>query len=912
MIELQSDPERVLALDNERLRRELARRVEELEAARNALARAEAHAQAIIDAAQEGIVLFDTEGVVQDINPQAATIFGRSPEEAVGRNLADIAVPPRLLPIFKRHLEAAFRTGRDPLKDFMEAYALRANGEELPIEISTSVIETPKGKFLSTFLRDITDRKRSEKALQESEGKLQAIFNAVETGIFVIDPETHKIVDVNPVALKLVGLPRESVVGGECHKFVCPVDKGRCPVTDLGQIVDNSERVLLTGTGEARAIIKTVKPVVISGRRLLLESFVDITPRKRAEEALRAAEARFRSLFAAIPLPTYLWDLDTLKYLEVNDAAVSHSGYSRDELLKMCVTDLLPPEYAPDTCFRMARVRTQPQDRSQGHYRLKDGRIVDVEVDAYGLELHGRKAILAVVQDITERKRSEETLRESEERYRLLFENNPVGVFRTTRDGRILHINKAMANMLGFESPQEILTHRVLDFYFSEEERAKFLDKLNAEGSFSNFEMRLRRKDASPLWVIASVNSSPQNVGAAPVIEGTMVDITVRKRAEEAIRASEERYRELFENVSDLVFTTDLKGGITSVNQVAEQTIGYTHEEATQMTLSQLVDPRHWPQVEQTIARLLAGDSTVTLELEIKAKDGHRVMLEVKPRLIYKDGKPIGVQAIGRDITGREAAEMELRQAQKLESVGRLASGIAHEINTPIQFVGDNTRFLQDSFGGLQTLLAKYRELREAAASSMVTPELLAEVRRVEEESDCAYLLEEIPKALTQTLDGVTRVATIVRAMKDFAHPESKERSAADLNKALLSTLTVARNELKYVADVETNFGELPLVVCNISDLNQVFLKLLVNAAHAISEVVKGRDKKGKSRICTVAEGKTVLISIADTGCGIPESIRSKIFDPFFTTKEVGGGNRTGVGNRALGDSRPPQGELEL
>jgi len=168
-------------------------------------------------------------------------------------------------------------------------------------------------------------------------------------------------------------------------------------------------------------------------------------------------------------------------------------------------------------------------------------------------------------------------------------------------------------------------------------------------------------------------------------------------------------------------------------------------------------------------------------------------------------------------------------------------------------------------------------------------------LRRTEEASDCAYLLDEIPKALTQTLEGVTQVATIVRAMKDFAHPERKERVAADINKALLSTLTVARNELKYVADVETDFGELPLVVCNLSDLNQVFLNLLVNAAHAIGDVVKQSGKKGKIRVRTLAEGKTVLVAISDTGCGIPEGVRSRIFDPFFTTKEVGRGTGQGL-----------------
>ncbi len=162
-------------------------------------------------------------------------------------------------------------------------------------------------------------------------------------------------------------------------------------------------------------------------------------------------------------------------------------------------------------------------------------------------------------------------------------------------------------------------------------------------------------------------------------------------------------------------------------------------------------------------------------------------------------------------------------------------------------------------------------------------------------ETDCAYLLEEIPKALEQTLDGVTRVATIVRAMKEFAHPESKEMAAADLNRALTSTLTVARNELKYVADVETDFGELPPVVCNLGDLNQVFLNLLVNAAHAISDIVKDTGEKGKIRVRTVAEGRMVLIAISDTGGGIPEAIQTRVYDPFFTTKEVGRGTGQGL-----------------
>ena len=160
---------------------------------------------------------------------------------------------------------------------------------------------------------------------------------------------------------------------------------------------------------------------------------------------------------------------------------------------------------------------------------------------------------------------------------------------------------------------------------------------------------------------------------------------------------------------------------------------------------------------------------------------------------------------------------------------------------------------------------------------------------------DIDYLVEEIPKAIAQSLDGVTRVATLVRAMQEFADPDQKEKAAANINEALVSTLTVARNELKYVAEVETDFGDLPLIFCNISELNQVFLNLLVNAAHAIADAKQRTGVKGVIHIRTSLEEDTVLISIADTGRGIPENVRDKVFDPFFTTKEIGRGSGQGL-----------------
>ncbi len=239
--------------------------------------------------------------------------------------------------------------------------------------------------------------------------------------------------------------------------------------------------------------------------------------------------------------------------------------------------------------------------------------------------------------------------------------------------------------------------------------------------------------------------------------------------------------------------------------------------------------------------------------------------------------------------------EVEHRHAQKLEAVGRLASGIAHEINTPIQFVGDNTRFVAESVTALRDILARYHELATACDGTSAVDALIAEIREREKTCDVDYIVDEVPKALAQTLEGVDRVAEIVRAMKTFAHPDVREKAPADLNGALRNTLVVARNELKYVADVETDLGALPEVVCNVGDINQVFLNLLVNAAHAIADVVDDRGGKGLIRVATRAEESAVLIGISDTGSGISAEAREHIFEPFFTTKAAGRGTGQGL-----------------
>jgi signal transduction histidine kinase len=279
-------------------------------------------------------------------------------------------------------------------------------------------------------------------------------------------------------------------------------------------------------------------------------------------------------------------------------------------------------------------------------------------------------------------------------------------------------------------------------------------------------------------------------------------------------------------------------------------------------------------------------------------KDGRAIPVELTITPVESTGR-VWFSAFLRDLTEKKAREAEharlearMAESQKLESIGQLAAGIAHEINTPAQFVSDNTRFLQDSFGALSRLFECCCNLdcADTAAS-------LENVRAAALEADLDFLLQEIPRALSESLSGLERVTSIVKAMKEFSHPGSSNRSKIDLNQALQSTATVARNEWKYVANLEFELDPaLPLVSCYPGELNQAVLNMIVNSAHAIADVIaKAPGTLGTIRIGTRRVGERVQITIADTGGGIPEAIRHRIFDPFFTTKQVGKGTGQGL-----------------
>lgn len=380
----------------------------------------------------------------------------------------------------------------------------------------------------------------------------------------------------------------------------------------------------------------------------------------------------------------------------------------------------------------------------------------------------------------------------------------------------------------------------------------------------------------------------------------------LKKMADE-IAAQSSQLNAILDRSLAAFMLVDADGAIIRVNHMTEVSFGPDAATLVGRPIASLFADDCRGMVEALIQAAVtdiaafAGESERDLSSELTglAADGRSFPVEAGVSRLEHAGQ-VHTVWICRDITKRrkaeakrQALEQELRQAQKLESLGTLASGIAHEINTPVQFISDNIHFLKDMMSDLEQIFAAHAKAMTALEAAG-GDEVLAEVKAAEDEADLEFLMEEAPRCIDQSLDGVKRISKIVGAIKEFAHPGTDEKTSIDLNKALKTTATVCRNQWKYVAELDFDLDDgLPEMMGHPGDINQVLLNLIVNAAHAIEEMPG--EALGKIRIATRTEGDSVVLTVADTGCGIPKENLEKIYDPFFTTKGVGKGTGQGL-----------------
>jgi PAS domain S-box-containing protein len=483
---------------------------------------------------------------------------------------------------------------------------------------------------------------------------------------------------------------------------------------------------------------------------------------------------------------------------------------------------------------------------------------------------------LAVKEDITARKATEEALRASQERFRIAAENAGDAVFEYDFDtGRFDFVGASIHERFPLIRPPADI--------------AEFLGMVHPDDvsqvTAAVGSHLLRHAPLREEYRIVQTDNSILDVAVRATIVcdaetrkcksiGVISDITARKAAER----SNAELAAIVESADAAILSRDSSGKVVTWNAGAEHVYGYTAEEMIGRNVEILFPAdraREDKEITDTVGR---GQSITHLETVRINKRGEPVpvLLSASP-IRNRAGEVMGTAYVVWDMTQLKLLQQQLAQAQKLESLGQLAAGIAHEINTPVQYIGDNVQFLSDAFQDL------FRVIEPQTSAAAV-------------DVDVAYLRGEIPKAIAQMQEGVDRVAGIVRAMKRFSHPGPAEKIPADINQAIESTVLVSRNEWKYVADLTTEFdAEMPPVPCIIGEFNQVILNLIVNATHAITDVVKASGGKGEIRISTRKKGDFAEIRVSDTGGGIPEAIQSKVFDPFFTTKAVGKGTGQGL-----------------
>jgi PAS domain S-box-containing protein len=789
-------------------------------------------------------------------------------------------------------------------------------------------------------IEDITECKRANEALRESEERFRMIADRCPSTMWATDAEGN-FQFVNKSYREYFGIANAEMPNSKTRLPIHPDDEPKFVAAFTSALTEHTpfslEIRVQRADGEWRLLDSRAKPILSSSGEYLghIGVAVDITERSQDEQARQFELSLIRSI-----------QEETLEgILVVNEAGniVSHNARflemwgirrpsardpqpdsligSSDHSLLVAVRESV---IDPDSFMkRVQELYERPHDEDHCEIRLKDGRTLERHSKGLWDREARYQGRVWFFRDVTTYKQAEANIQEAvdlaeEAKRRLLRErsivenerrilhalidNIPDFMYVKDLQSRFVVANPHLAQAVGVKTPAEMLGKTDFDFYPRELASAYFEDERNAiRSGMPLYNREEKGIDAAGNVVDILTTKVPVRDGKGRVIgiAGIGRDISSRKETENALREAERNYRGIFENAIVGIFQSTPDGRFLSVNPALASIFGYDSPEEMMAIVTDIprqcyADPKRR---DEFLSSIRSVGHVNNFEGEAVRKDGSKIWVSLGVRAIKQSGVVVRLEGMCEDVTERNMLRVQLLQAQKLESVGQLAAGIAHEINTPTQYIGDNIRFLKDAFQDLKGLLASYEELLSAAKQNKLSLEEMKRIDEAVQDADPGYLLEEIPKAIDQTLEGVTRVSTLVKAMKEFSHPGAKEKVPMDLNHAIDSTITVARNEWKYVSDVETDFDlSMPPIPCLPGEINQVILNLIVNAAHAIADVVqKDSAAKGKITLQTRNCAAWAEIRIGDTGTGIPKEVRSRIFDPFFTTKEIGKGTGQGL-----------------
>jgi len=850
----------------------------------------------LLDQVSEAVVAVDNSFRVVYWNGAAARFFGRSAEEVIGRDYGEAvqdAFDAREREDLRRQLVSAGEICK-------ELSCRNRNGETLYVDLSATMLRDEEGRLAGAVgvHRDVTQRRKTEEALASSENRFNLAKTALGIGTWEFDLSSGTLGCSSDIA-RLYGITDDLPGFASIAEWLERLDP-----RDRERIAKGFEKVTREACereyrvrwpdGSVHWIFNKSNVVFDENRkpvRVVGVSF-DITGRKLIEDQLRVLS----SAVEQSPIGILITDLaGTTLYANPKTSEVT--GYSREELLgqtpRIFKSDGTSPEQhrevwqtIPEAVWRGVYQNT----RKNGESFWEAATIAPIR-DESGRVTH----YLAVKEDITERRAMEAALKFSEERFRVAAESSGDVVYEW--DFRTNKVQLLGCQDLAVPRDAAGRPFDPTSFFacIHEDDRARVTaaiqDNLKTGRRFHE-EYRLALPGGGIRHWSDSGSALRDATGNPYKWVGVIKDVTETREAE---RANAE-LAAIVESSETAIFTRDLNSITTSWNAGAERIYGYSAAEMIGRDLRITVPPEFRDELDAVDARIRAGERVNHQETVWLTKGGARieVMMTVSP-VLDRSGTVVGAAHLAWEISELRNLQRQLAQAQKLESVGQLAAGIAHEINTPIQYIGDNAAFLSGAFDDLKRIIQLHGQVAEGLRHGPA-PELANTLDKAMRDVDAGYLCEEAPKAISQLSEGVQQVARIVRAMKEFSHPGTAEKVMLDVNRAIESTVLVSRNEWKYVADVVTDLDpELPPVPCLAGEFNQVILNLVVNAAQAIGDIVRGSGRKGKISISSRADGEWAEIRVTDTGTGIPEAIRPKIFDPFFTTKEVGKGTGQGL-----------------
>jgi PAS domain S-box-containing protein len=886
--------ENVLIESNTSLEKRVADRTLEL-------TKSETRYRELINGQAEGVVYSDIDTKFSFANPAAESMFGVWSGQLLGKTLYDF-LDEKNKSIAKQQILLR-KAGK---KSTYEIEITTPRGERRQLLVTGAPQVDSTGSICGTFaiLHDITQRKAAELALRESQRQLRAVLDNIPDPAWLKDSQGRYLVGNKPLA-RLHHRNLEDIVG-KTDFNVLPGSVSNIIKTNADSVPGQAVRTEVCIREEDSRLVwfDTIEtPIVNESGQLVSTVGIarDITERKQMEQALRESENRHRELLNSQRDGVGTTDA-AQKFIFANPALGRILGVPAEQLIGRNLQEFLSDDQNQILNQQVELRKAGKKSSYEVQISAADGETRQVLVEAAPkLDDNGLyNGTFAVFRDITERKRTEEKLHLQTSA--LVATAN--GIVICDKSGRILWVNPAFTRLTGYEASEAIgKTPKMLrsgahspDFYAR-------LWKIILDGKTWHGEIVNRRKDGSTYYEEMTITPVLDERGDITHFVAVKLDISRRKDDEEQVRAREEAFRALADNVPDAVARIDRNFRFAYGNRALAADIGMEPSEFLGKTRAELKLPLNDRWIGE-VQQVVETGTPRTFEFNWQGADG---ICFRESRLVPEfssTGEVEFVLAVIRDVTEQKKLQQEsqlmdlqLRQAQKMEAVGQLAAGIAHEINTPTQYVGDNTQFLKDAFANLTAALKGYMDLIAAAKQNAITPELIAQAEQVLASSDFDYHIEQIPAAINETLEGVARVSKIVRAMKEFSHPGGREKSAADINRAIDSTTTVARNEWKYVADMVLDLDpNLTPVPCFLSEFNQAVLNLVVNASHAISDAI--RDQKGKKGTITIRtrrDGDFAEVRVSDTGTGIPEAHRHRIFEPFFTTKDVGKGTGQGL-----------------